>query len=72
MTVIYRRIIEIFVNIFMRHATTPVLPFIRLKYGDSQWNKIKGKDLKNDRNKMVFPTQSKKNTWQGIENGKQY
>ena len=59
-TFIYRKIIQLFVNIFRRQATTPVLPFIRIKYGDSQWIKIKGKNLNNDQNKMGFPTQSQK------------
>jgi len=60
MTVIYRQIIKIYVNIFRRQTTTPVLPFIRFKYGDSQWNNIKGKDLKNDKNKIVFPTKARR------------
>jgi len=58
MTVIYRQMIEIFVNIFRRRTTGHVLPFIRLKYGDSQWNKFKGKELQNDSNKMVFTIHS--------------
>jgi hypothetical protein len=36
MTVIYRQMIEIFVNIFRRQGITPVCHNIKLKYGDSQ------------------------------------
>jgi hypothetical protein len=58
MRVTYRQMIEIFVHTFRRQATGHVLPLIRLKYGDSQRNKFKGKELQKNADKMVFTVQS--------------
>jgi len=33
-------LIEIFVNILRSQATTPLLPCVILKHGDSQWTKF--------------------------------
>lgn len=54
MTVIYKQLIKIYVNIFRSQATTPLLPCVILKDGIQFGLNFKGKHLQSDPKQGVF------------------